>query len=432
MHHMNLRVVVKRTAPPSRGVTPHTTSAHHSPRPPMRATHDLTRIVPFGTLDPLEGVTLTLFHIVPNIENEASGWWYSVPRMCQSLATRGHDVELSCLYARHGIEGVKTTDFAVLPILRRFGISIGHTCALMSAARRVDLVHNHSLWSLMNILAGWVVPGHRAKLVVSPHGTLAAAALSRRRSLKKALWPLQYRTLAKADLLHATSTAEYRDIRSIGLVNPVAVVPNGIDVPSSPRTAATQERRTLLFLSRIHPQKGLERLLSCWQRLQDRHRDWQLLVAGKGNRAYEHKVKTMANMLRLQRVRFVGPVYGAAKSRLYAQSQLFALPSDSENFGMVVAEALAHSCPCVVTTGAPCSGLETEGCGWWVEHDVRAFADALHAAMSRSEDALNHMGQIGRDWMIRDFGWEAVGLQMDMAYRWLLGRGKKPRCVEIA
>ena len=341
-------------------------------------------------------------------------------------------MELSCLYARHGIAGVKTRDFAVLPLLRKFGISIGHTRAMMAAARRADLVHNHSLWSLMNILAGWVVPGHRAKLVVSPRGTLSPAALSIRRSLKNALWPFQYRTLAKADLLHATSTAEYRDIRSIGLANPIAVVPNGIDVPTSLPTAAAQEHRTLLFLSRIHPQKGLDRLLSCWQQLQHRHPDWQLVVAGKGDSAYEYKIKAMANTLRLQRVRFVGPVYGAAKSRLYTQSQLFALPSDSENFGMVVAEALAHSCPCVVTTGAPWAGLETERCGWWVEHDVRAFADALNAAMSRSEDALNQMGRIGRDWMIRDYGWEAMALQMDMAYRWLLGRGEKPECVDTA
>ena len=341
-------------------------------------------------------------------------------------------MDLSCLYARNGIDGVRTTDYYVLPILRRFGISIGHTRAMRSAASRADVVHNHSLWSLMNILAGWVVPGHRAKLVVSPHGTLAPAALSRRRSLKTALWPLQCRTLVKADLLHATSRAEYHDIRSIGLVNPVAVVPIGIDVPSSLPTAVTQERRTLLFLSRIHPQKGLYRLLSCWQQLQDCHPDWQLVVAGKGSRAYEHKIKAMANTLRLQRVRFVGPVYGAAKSRLYTQSQLFALPSDSENFGMVVAEALAHGCACVVTTGAPWAGLETQGCGWWVEHDVRTFAHALDSAMSRSEDALNQMGRLGREWMIRDYGWDAIGLQMDAAYRWLLDRGKKPACVENA
>ncbi|MDE0220312.1 MAG: glycosyltransferase [Spirochaetaceae bacterium] len=370
--------------------------------------------------------------MVPNIANEASGWWYSVPRMCQSLASRGHDVELSCLYGRHGIDGVTTREFAVLPVLRKFGISIGHTCAMMAAARRVDLVHNHSLWSLMNMLAGWVVPGHRAKLVVSPHGTLSAAALSRRRSLKNALWPLQYRTLAKADLLHATSAAEYRDIRSIGLGNPVAIIPNGIDVPRLPPTAATQETRTLLFLSRIHPHKGLDRLLTCWQRLQDRHPHWQLVVAGKGDSGYEKKIKAMANGLRLRRVRFVGPVYGSAKSRLYTQSQLFALPTDSENFGMVVAEALAHSCPCVVTTGAPWEGLETEGCGWWVERDVCALADALHTAMSRSEDTLRRMGRIGRDWMIREYGWDAIGRQLDTAYRWLLGQAMKPVCVETA
>lgn len=340
-------------------------------------------------------------------------------------------MELSCLHARHDIAGVKTRDFAVLPLFRKHEMSIGHTRAMISAARRVEVFHNHSLWSMMNMLAGWVVPGRRAKLVVSPHGTLAPAALGRRRSLKSAIWQFQYRTLAKADLLHATSMAEYRDIRSIGLGSPIAVVPNGIDVPALQPATTTQETRTLLFLSRIHPHKGVDRLLSCWQRLQDRHPNWRLVVAGKGNSSYEHKIKAMARALRLQRVRFVGPVYGAAKSRLYARSQLFALPTDSENFGVVVAEALAHGCPCVVSTGAPWAGLRTEGCGWWVDHDVENFANALHVAMSRSEHALNQMGKMGRDWMIRDYGWDAMALQMDQAYRWVLGQGKRPPCVEI-
>ena len=373
-----------------------------------------------------------MFHIVPNVKNEASGWWYSVPRLCQSLATRGHDVELACLYARHNIAGVRTSDYPVFPLLKKLGISIGHTRAMMSAAKRVDLVHNHSLWSMMNIAAGWVVPRHRAKLVVSPRGTLAPAALKFRAALKTALWPIQYRTLAKADLLHSTSMDEYRDIRSLGLANPVAVVPNGIDVPSLPTTRRTQGHRTLLFLSRIHPKKGLERLLSCWQRLYPRHPDWKLVIAGKGEPSYEKKLKAIAAKHRLERVRFVGPVYGAAKSQLYIQSQLFVLPTYNENFGNVVAEALVHRCPCVVTTGAPWAGLQTEGCGWWVDHDVSALVDALDAAMSRTEDTLQEMGRRGRAWMVRDYGWDAMALQMDMAYQWLLGRGEKPTCVHTA
>ena len=146
---------------------------------------------------------------------------------------RGYYVELSCLYARHDIKGVKTSDYPVFPVLRNFGISIGHTRALMAGAKRVDIVHNHSMWSMMNVLVGWLVPRQRARLVVSPHGTLSRAALNRRRALKKVLWLAQRRALAKADLLHATSDAEYLDIRSKGLLNPVAIVPNGIDVPES-------------------------------------------------------------------------------------------------------------------------------------------------------------------------------------------------------
>ncbi len=343
---------------------------------------------------------------------------------------RGYHVELSCLYARHDIKGVKTSDYPVFPVLRNFGISIGHTRALMAGAKRVDIVHNHSMWSMMNVLVGWLVPRQRARLVVSPHGTLSRAALNRRRALKKVLWLAQRRALAKADLLHATSDAEYLDIRSKGLLNPVAIVPNGIDVPESLPTPLSQRHRTLLFLSRIHPHKGLDRLLLSWQRLQERHPQWQLVVAGKGNRAYEQRVREMAHVLRLRRVTFVGPIYGAAKSRLYARAELFALPTDSENFGIVVAEALAHSCPCVVSTGAPWAGLESEGCGWWVDPDVPNFSAALDSAMSSSKATLDRMGRLGRAWMTRDYGWDAMAEQMDMAYRWVLDHGTKPPCVK--
>ena len=371
---------------------------------------------------------MTLLHIVPNVRNRASGWSYSVPRLCESLATRGHEVELSCIAARPDIVGVRTTDYPALPIFKKHGISLGHTRALRSRAKQVDVVHNHSLWSMMNVLAGWVVPRQRAKLIVSPRGTLALAALHRRRRLKHLLWPLQYRTLAHADLLHATSDAEYQDIRSAGLINPVAIVPNGIDVPPLP-PRESHKTRTLLFLSRIHPQKGLGRLLQCWKQLQDRHPRWQLIIAGKGEKRYEGQVREMAGAFGLHRVKFIGPVYGVAKSRLFARADLFALPTDSENFGVVIAEALAHACPCVVSTGTPWSRLQTEGCGWWVDADVSTFASALDGAMSLPQSAREEMGARGRAWMARDYGWDAVAQQIDMAYQWVLGSGDRPTCI---
>jgi glycosyltransferase involved in cell wall biosynthesis len=295
----------------------------------------------------------------------------------------------------------------------------------------VDIVHNHSLWSMVNVAAGWVVPGRHAKLVTSPRGTLSPWALSRTRQLKRALWPLQRRALARADLLHATSEVEYQEIRAQGFTAPVAIIPNGVDLPALPAGNPASPKRTLLFLGRLHPKKGIDRLLQAWHRLQGTHPEWRLVVAGRGEVAHERDVRELAAALKLQRVEFPGPLYGQEKSQAYFGADLFVLPTHSENFGMVVAEALAHGCPAVVSRGAPWPGLETEGCGWWVSNDVDMLAQTLDAAMQLSPHQLGELGRKGRAWMERDFGWASVAQQMEAAYCWLLNRGHPPETIQI-
>lgn len=372
---------------------------------------------------------MKLIHVVPHIDREASGPTYVIRRLCQTLATCGNEVELMCLAARSPIEGVAIDLHPQWPVLHRFAVSTSLAGALRRKAQMVDVVHNHSLWSMVNVAAGCVVPGRRAKFVTSPHGTLSAWALSRSRAVKRILWPLQRRALAEADLLHATSEVEYQQIRAQGFTAPVAVIPNGVDLPAFPCEAAQASRRdpyTLLFLSRIHPTKGLDRLMHAWAQLQEIHQEWCLVIAGPGEVAHVQQVKAMAQRLRLQRVAFPGPLYGQAKSQAYRGADLFVLPTHSENFGMVVAEALAHGCPAVVSQGAPWSGLQTEACGWWVDNATETLISTLHTAMQLAGDERAAMGLRGRAWMERDYGWEAIGKNMHGVYRWLVDGGEAP------
>ncbi|MEJ5207453.1 glycosyltransferase [Denitratimonas sp. CY0512] len=373
---------------------------------------------------------MKLIHVLPHINVEASGPSYSVPRLCQSLAGRGHQVTLSCLHAGREIPGVELSVHPQWPVLRRFAISPGHARALAGAARQVDIVHNHSLWSMVNVASGWVVPGKRAKLVTSPRGTLSEWALSLSKRRKQLLWPVQKRALSRADLLHATSGEEYADIRRAGFTAPVAIIPNGIDLPPMLATRIQSEGvRTLLFLSRIHPTKGIERLLDAWAPLEHRHQDWQLKIVGPGEADYIAGLQAQVERIGARRVVFPGPLYGQDKAAAYRNADLFVLPTHSENFGMAVAESLAYECPAIVARGAPWSGLETEGCGWWIPNDVDSLRATLDIAMSLPRSQLHDMGAKGRLWMQRDFSWDAIAASMEAAYQWIGEGGTRPPCV---
>jgi glycosyltransferase involved in cell wall biosynthesis len=230
--------------------------------------------------------------------------------------------------------------------------------------------------------------------------------------------------LERADLLHATCEEEYKDLRRIGLKQPVLIVANGIDLPVLQERSSHDHMRTLLFLSRAHPKKGIEALLDAWASLEHQHAEWQLRIAGPGGLDYIEALKAQASNNGSHRVAFTGPVYGAEKDAAYRNADLFVLPTHSENFGMVVAEALSHECPAIVSQGAPWAGLETEGCGWWIPNDVESLRNALGTAMSLPPNQLRAMGAKGRAWMRRDFSWDAISATMEAGYQWLLTGGK--------
>ena len=160
---------------------------------------------------------------------------------------------------------------------------------------------------------------------------------------------LQEAAVRSAACFHATSEQEYRDIRRAALRQPVAIVPNGIDMPTMSAKPKASGLRTLLYLGRIHPIKGIDDLLRAWQRVASQFRDWQLRLVGPDNDGYRAQLERLSTELKLPRVMFAGPRYGADKQAEYAAADLYVLPSHTENFGMSAAEALARGVPIITT-----------------------------------------------------------------------------------
>ena len=285
-----------------------------------------------------------------------------------------------------------------------------------------------------NVHAGAVAAGKGTPLVISPRGMLASAALAFSRFKKRAFWTLlQASVVRNAACIHATSEQEYVEIRDFGLVNPVAIIPNGIDLPdpSVPPMLGSASERVVLSLGRIHPKKGLDCLLHAWSKIEASHPGWRVRVVGPPEAGYDKDLRALAAALGLTRVSVEASIYGDAKTAAYQQADLFILSSLNENFGLTVAEALAAGTPVISTKGAPWSGLEHEGCGWWINHGVESLATALARAMALPRTALKAMGEKGREWMVRDFSWDRVAWDMLEVYRWLSGGTEPPPRIRL-
>jgi len=356
-------------------------------------------------------------HVVPSIYTEASGISYCVPKFCDALADRDVEVELHVLapVSKVFFQTYEIHVHNAWPFVRRFGISPHMRRALATAAKTAQIMHNHSLWMLPNIYPAQAVKGTRCRLITSLHGTLSEYMDRRSRWLKKAVWAFgQGSVLRNSACLHATAEMEYRDIRRKGLSAPVAIIPNGIEIPSEQkRFNNTCEPRRLIFLSRIHPQKGIDILLRAWARLERQHYNWELCIIGPNNSGYFLEMQALAKDLRIERVTFQGPAYGYKKIQAYGSAELFVLPTHSENFGLAVAEALAHGVPVIVSKGAPWSGLEKKKCGWWIDIGVEPLTECLREALTKSSEELFEMGTRGRQWMKHDFSWDRIGKMMN-------------------
>ena len=353
----------------------------------------------------------------------------SVPSLCEALVSTGVDVTLFCLdLPEESSRNVTVRNFRRWqgPIFKELSISRSLRRATHEVARSADVLHVHGMWQMPCVYPAGAVKRTECRLLASPRGSLSAAALGDSRR-KRIFWRLAQRKLfERADCIHATSSAEAEDSRRAGLTSPIAVIPNGIHMMPPPASITQSSRRRIVYMGRLHAIKGLDLLMHAWAAMQDRSPEAELLVVGEGRPDDHRQIESLVRKLGLRRVRFQPPVFGTAKSAILAEASLLVLPSHSENFGMVVAEALSAGVPVAASTGTPWQGLTERRCGWWLERNVEAWAEALVSAATMPESDLREMGVRGRRWMESEFSWSRVAGMMTVTYRWLLGQAPQP------
>lgn len=276
-----------------------------------------------------------------------------------------------------------------------------------------DIVHINGIWSPQNWGFQKAAQQLGIKVIVSPHGMLEPWILARNPFKKQiALFLYQKKAIQRSVCLHATAQMEAENIQALGFKNPIYTIPNGIylnDVKGNKEYYGTKK---MIFLSRIHPKKGIEILLEAW-----RHSDtigWTLEIAGNGDAAY---IETLIQSSQdLKNVHFVGAIYEEAKWDFLRSADVMVLPTHSENFGIVVAEALAVGVPVITTTGTPWQDLETYNCGWWIDLSVLNLQNTLLQVFNTPSDKLEEMGNSGKNLIKDKYDIKAIGKKMVELY----------------
>lgn len=278
----------------------------------------------------------------------------------------------------------------------------------------IEVVHDHGLWLPENAGSAAGAAAQRRPWIVQPCGMLQSWSLAQQRGKKRVAWALyQRRCLASASAVIAASASEARDTSArLPIAKPLHCVAHGVDQPVLDGAA---RQRQAVFLGRLHPVKQVDVLLAAWAAL--RPEGWTLQIAGGGEPDDVAALHAQAASLGLVEpaVRFLGPVHGEAKRALLAGSQLFLQPSQQENFGLAVAEALAHGLPALTTRAMPWSALPGAGCGWSVASNADAVTAALREALSLSPATLATMGEKARRFASQ-FSWAETARQTLAVY----------------
>lgn len=298
-----------------------------------------------------------------------------------------------------------------------------------------DIYHTNGMWMHINHMTCAIARKRHKPYVITPHGMLYPEALVRSAWKKRPLRALWFdRDVREASCVHVTCADEMKYIRNLGYRGPVALIGNPVAAPwyaadiFSARLCRVEPLWGVAFLGRLHPIKKVENLL--YGVAQCAHAGVRVFVVGTGDSGYERFLHSEVERLGIaNRVDFLGFLSGRDKFEQLARVDALFVPSDMENFGMIVPEALIVGTPVMASLGTPWEALNTERCGWWCDNSPESIANVINELYSMSNCERQAMGRRGRDYILHMFAADKVAGQMLALYRWLNGDDDKPEFV---
>jgi len=383
---------------------------------------------------------IRVLHVVSGLAPRHGGTTTAVIGLCDSLARLGNvKVEIAATDSDGPSSRLPANTFDGFPYpvhtfpvtgSERWKRSRGMTDWLHTNASRFDLLHIHGVWSYSTIAGRRAARAAGCPFVLSPHGMLSDYSFHRSAALKRIYWRLIERsTTQAATAILATSRGEANELRNLRLRAPVRVIPLGVNpegwsIPPDREAlrrrcgAAVGDLPIILFLSRLHPKKGItDLLLPAFARVKS---PAFLVIAGgidESTPGYLNAIRHKCDRLGLaKRVELLGAISPAERWQLFDGATAFILPSHQENFGIVVGEAMVRGCPVIVSDQVQsCEHVQAADCGRVVSRDIDLIAGAIDELLG-CEHVCSAMGERGHDYASVRLGWSKIAQQFVEVY----------------
>lgn len=372
----------------------------------------------------------------------AGGLYYTISALSRGLHNNGIDISVISHNDKYSekdkfiFDKVRIIPYHIsqIPILRTLGYSTD-IHRILNECRPI-VIHQQGLWMYNSVAALHYKSKYPNTIkIIEPHGMLDPWAVKNSAWKKKIVGYLfEYKNLKTADCIHALCKSEYESIREFGLKNPVAIIPNGINIPPNTIFNRKHERKVLLFIGRIHPKKGIKELLLGLKILKERKstffQTWIVRVAGWSQVGHIDELKQIVVENHLENnVEFIGSIYGKTKEWELCSANAFILPSFSEGLPMSVLEAWAYKLPVIMTDfcNLP-EGFNTNS-AIHIEPTPNSISEGLERLCKMNYVELDLMGDNGYALVKEHFSWDYVSKQTIRLYNYLLNGGEKPEFV---
>ncbi len=357
---------------------------------------------------------MKILHVIKGIQ-KAAGTSVFCGEILNQLVNKGHDCRL--------LVSERTGD--IYPIDERVKIVYDGLFAVLRDGWSADIVHIHGMWTPLLHKAHVWARKNNVKIVFSPHGMLAPWAMVHKRWKKFLPWYLyQHSDIVRASLIHSTAAKESKWIRDLGFKNKMVEIPLGTNLPAKLVSTDYTKKKTLLFVGRIYPVKGLDLLIRAWANIKDiaREKDWCVSLVGPDQAGYMQTLKDLCvheGLRAGEDIIFTGPLYGREKDKAYLGARALILPSYTENFGGVVVDAMSFGLPVLTSEATPWNFLDDIKCGFHFPLSVDALSNTLLKIMLLSDNERSEMGKCGRKLVEEKYSWTAIVEEMIRAYNGL-------------